>query len=150
MSQSNDLLVIGYGNELRRDDGVGPKVVTAIARLNLPHVRVHICHQLTPELADPIAHSRAVIFVDAATFGSKEVQTLKLEPEENANIMAHAANPYSLLVLSRDIFGNCPPAWWLTIPAEDFEFGGDLSPLAQRGFNSAVEKICSLAAQTTN
>jgi Ni,Fe-hydrogenase maturation factor len=30
------LLVIGYGNTLRRDDGVGPRVADAIAALALP------------------------------------------------------------------------------------------------------------------
>ena len=141
------LLVIGYGNELRRDDGVGPKVAAAVAKMNLPGVRIHICHQLTPELADPISHSSRVIFVDAATLASKEVQTLKLKPDETVNVMAHAANPHSLLALAHEVFGYCPPAWWLTIPVEDFGFGDELSPVARRGFNVADEKICSIAAQ---
>ncbi|HEY9173382.1 MAG TPA: hydrogenase maturation protease, partial [Verrucomicrobiae bacterium] len=55
-----DLLVIGYGNTLRRDDGIGPKVAEAVAELNLPGVRSLACPQLTPELAEPIAHAKRV------------------------------------------------------------------------------------------
>ena len=50
-----ELLVIGYGNSLRRDDGVGPRVAEAIEELNLPGVRTLVCQLLTPEFADPIA-----------------------------------------------------------------------------------------------
>ena len=31
-----ELLVIGYGNTLRGDDGVGPRVAEAVEKLNLP------------------------------------------------------------------------------------------------------------------
>ena len=59
-------LVIGYGNELRGDDAAGPRVAAAVEQWQIPDVRVLIRHQLTPELADPIASSGLVIFVDAA------------------------------------------------------------------------------------
>ena len=52
---SRDFLVIGYGNTLRGDDGVGPRVAEAIEKLNLPGVRTLVCQQLSPEHADPIS-----------------------------------------------------------------------------------------------
>jgi hypothetical protein len=48
-----ELLVIGYGNSLRRDDGVGPRVAEAVEALQLPGVRTLTCQLLTPEFADP-------------------------------------------------------------------------------------------------
>jgi Ni,Fe-hydrogenase maturation factor len=59
--------------------------------------------------------------------------------------MAHAADPGKLLAISRDVYGHCPRAWWLTIPIETLEFGDRLSPVAQQGFEIALEKIRSLA-----
>ena len=59
-----ELLVIGYGNTLRRDDGVGPKVVEALATENLPGVQPLVCPQLTPEIAASRDAPRG--FVDAA------------------------------------------------------------------------------------
>lgn len=140
------LLVIGYGNPLRCDDGVGPRVVTAVEDLRLPGVRTMVCHQLTPELADPISTARGVVFVDAAVGAGAEVRALPLVPGGGAPVLAHAADPRLLLTLAGQVFGRCPPAWWLTIPVEDLGFGERLSPLAQRGFTAAIAEIQRLAA----
>src|ERR1017187_2234919 len=138
------LLVIGYGNTLRGDDGVGPRVADAVAALNLPGVRTLVCPMLTPELADPISQARVVIFVDAAVDAPKEVQLRKLEPNETSQLMAHAADPRTMLALARDVFGHAPQAWWLTIPAVKLDFSETLTPEAQRGFEEAVKKIQEL------
>ena len=55
-----DLVVIGYGNELRGDDGAGPRVARAVAAHNLPGVQIITAHQLTPEMADGLAEARVV------------------------------------------------------------------------------------------
>jgi hydrogenase maturation protease len=141
------LLVIGYGNTLRSDDGVGPKVADAVAALALPGVRALACPLLTPELADPVSRARVAIFVDAAVDAPREVQLRKLAPADTSQIMAHAASPATLLALARDVFGHAPEAWWLTIPAEDLSMGEELSPLAQRGFEIAVQEIKKRAAE---
>jgi hydrogenase maturation protease len=140
-----DFLVIGYGNTLRSDDGVGAKVAAAVAELALPGVVALVRHQLTPELAEPISGARAVVFVDAAVDASTEVQVRQLEPAEAAQLMAHAADPRSLLAFAQQLFGRCPPAWWLTIPVENLGFGEELTPLARRGYETALEKIRTLA-----
>jgi hydrogenase maturation protease len=140
-----DFLVIGYGNTLRSDDGVGAKVAAAVAELALPGVVALVRHQLTPELAEPVSTARVVIFVDAAADASTDVQMRQVEPADGAQLMAHAADPRMLLALARQLFGRCPPAWWLTIPVENLGFGEELSPLARRGFRTALEKIRTLA-----
>jgi hydrogenase maturation protease len=136
-----DFLVIGYGNELRSDDGVGPRVAAAVEALQLPGIRTLICPLLTPELAHPISQARLVVFVDAAVDAPTEVQLRKLEPNESTQLMAHAADPRTMLALARDVFGHAPKAWWLTIPAVKLDFGEDLSPEAQSGFEQAVREI---------
>ena len=45
-------MVIGYGNTLRSDDGVGPLVAEAVHELVLPDVQTLAAGLLTPELAD--------------------------------------------------------------------------------------------------
>jgi hydrogenase maturation protease len=141
------LLVIGYGNTLRRDDGVGPKVAEAIAALALPGVRTLACPLLTPELAEAVSQARLVIFVDAAVDTPREVQLRKLAPADSSQIMAHAASPTTMLALARDVFGHSPEAWWLTIPVEDLRIGEEFSPLAQRGFETAMQEIRKCASQ---
>jgi len=143
--EAGDFLVIGYGNTLRSDDGVGARVAAAVAELALPGVVALVRHQLTPELAEQISEARTVVFVDAAVDASTEVQVRQLEPTEGAQLMAHAADPRSLLAFARQLFGRCPPAWWLTVPVENLGFGEELSPLASRGFQTALDKIRTLA-----
>ncbi len=140
------LLVIGYGNTLRSDDGVGPRVADAIAALALPGVRALTVPLLTPELADPVSQARVVIFVDAAIDAPREVQMRPLAPADTSQIMAHSASPATLLALARDVFGHAPAAWWLTIPAEELGIGEEFSPLTQRGFEAAVAEIKKRAA----
>jgi hydrogenase maturation protease len=139
-----NLLVIGYGNTLRGDDGVGPRVAEAVASLDLPDVRALVCPQLSPEHADLISKARVAIFVDAAVDAPREVQLRKLAPAGTTQLMAHAADPRTLLALARDVFGRAPEAWLVTIPVETLEFGETLSPVAQRGLEQAVRKIQNL------
>ncbi len=139
------LLVIGYGNTLRSDDGVGPKVADAVASLALPGVRALTCPLLTPELADPLSQARVAVFVDAAVDAPREVQLRKLAPADSSQIMAHAASPATLLALARDVFGHAPEAWLLTIPAENIGIGEELSAFTRRGLETAVEEIKQLA-----
>ena len=142
-----ELLVIGYGNSLRRDDGVGPRVAEAVEELQLPGVRTIVCQLLTPEYADPMARARRVIFVDAAVDRIDGVYFRKLEPGETFQLMAHSADPRTMLALSRDVFGHAPEAWWLTIPAIHLGFGTDYSPETEAGFHTAVTEIRRLAAK---
>ena len=144
MSEPSGILIIGYGNTLRGDDGVGPRVAEAVEKLRLSNVRTLICQQLSPEHADPISRAQSVIFVDAAMDAPMEVQLRPLEPGETSQLMAHAADPRTMLALARDVFGHAPAAWWLTIPAVKMEFGEELSPEAQRGCSEALEMIQSL------
>ena len=139
------LIVIGYGNSLRRDDGVGVRVAEAVAALQLPGVRTFTCQQLSPEHAELIARAEHVVFVDAAVDAPKDVQLRELVPGDTTQLMAHAADPRTMLALAREVFGHAPKAWWLTIPAVSLEFGESLSPAAERGCHEAVEKIRALS-----
>lgn len=130
---------------MRGDDGVGPRVAEAVAAMNLPGVRTLVCQMLTPELADQISQARVAVFVDAAVDAPNEVQLRKLEPNETSQLMAHAADPRTMLALARDVFGHAPQAWWLTIPAVKLDFSEDLSPEAQRGFAQALDLVRELA-----
>ncbi len=156
-----ELLVIGYGNILRGDDGVGPRVAEAVGELNLPGVRTLVCQQLSPEHAEPVARARRVIFVDArlcseatarqaAVDQISGVQLRKLEPGDTTQLMAHAADPRTMLALARDVFGHAPEAWWLTIPAMNLDFREDFSRETEAGFADAIEKIQAVAHEVTS
>ncbi len=132
------VLVIGYGNTLRGDDGLGPRLASAIDKQGFPGVEVHVCHQLTPELADPISRADAVLFIDARVLDDSGVQLQRIEAEARAAFNPHASDPATLLALARALYGAGPPGWWLTLPAVEFGFGESLSHAAQQSLDAGL------------
>jgi hydrogenase maturation protease len=140
------LLVIGYGNTLRGDDSAGRQVARALEQMHLAGVLVLQCDLLTPELAQTIAQARKVVFVDASVEeSSPNVHLRALAAAESSRIMAHSAQPQTLLALARDVFGHLPQAWWLTIPVVTFEIGEDLSLKARAGIDEAIRRVKELS-----
>ena len=112
-------LVIGYGNTLRGDDGLGPYVADAIAAQGWPDVQALTLTQLLPELAATIAEAESVVFVDADVHVT-DVQMTALHPQMDlagSAIFAHHAQPAGLLTLAQALYGRCPPATLVSIPA---------------------------------
>jgi hydrogenase maturation protease len=142
-------VVIGYGNELRGDDAAGPRVARAVAALGWVGVRALDVHQLTPELAELLAGSRAAIFVDASVcLHGGDIAVERIEPSAQGRLSPHASEPRSLLALAQALYGRCPPAWLVTIPGCRFELGAPLSPLTERAVAEAVARLPGLVLQT--
>ncbi len=133
-------LVIGYGNELRRDDGAGPRVCRELEARCTSGVQVRIVHQLTPELAEPLAGARLAVFVDAAA-GQETVNCRPVIEAQGASALGHTGDPAWLLALAQALFGRRPPAWLVTVPAADFAFGTGLSPAAERYVPDALAAV---------
>jgi hydrogenase maturation protease len=138
-------LVIGYGNLFRHDDAVGWHIAKAIAEWRLPNVQALAVHQLTPELAEPIARATQVIFVDAVEKGEVQATTVtELKPAMSVATFAHTSDPRSLLALSQCLYGRCPPAWHVSVPGSDFQMGEGLSQNAREGIELALEHVAWL------
>jgi hydrogenase maturation protease len=133
------LLVIGYDNTSRREDGAGPRVAEAIEAMGLPGVRVVVQQTLMPELAGVITEASEVIFIDTALAPQREVELHKVEAVDAAQVNGAEPNPRSLLAQARKIFGYTPPGWILSVPAEQMNFGD--------GLQAALERVLGLARQ---
>lgn len=138
-------LVIGYGNSLRSDDGIGIEMATVIARWHLPGVRSLALHQLTPELAAELALVDLAIFVDAyaAELGN-ETKILQIKPSSSIDFRSHFSDPRALLSLTQALYSRCPKAWWILVPGIDFQLGDFLTPTAQQGIEQASNTIKNL------
>ena len=142
---TKSFLVIGYGNDLRSDDGIGPRVATIVESWELPNVDALCLPQLTPELADTFQDFDAVIFVDACSLSSvTEVQIKPIKADELGTITTHSSNPRSLLYLTKILYNHSPHAWLISVPAVNFELGESLSSVAEQGITDALEKIDNL------
>ncbi|MFN7995545.1 MAG: hydrogenase maturation protease [Bryobacteraceae bacterium] len=131
-------LVIGYGNDLRGDDGAGPAAVRQL-QANAGQQSL-LCHQLTPELAEAISRYASVIFVDArADLPPGEV---RIEPLDGGRTpLTQKCSPGALLTWSRQIYGREPAAFAVGIGAESFEFGEGLTPVVRRAACEAARAI---------
>ena len=76
-------LLIGCGNPLRSDDGVGRYAARQIAEtFAQSDVAVLVRHQLTPDLAEPVHKARLVIFIDASCEDPPgKIRSCRLVPE---------------------------------------------------------------------
>jgi hydrogenase maturation protease len=140
---------VGYGNDLRGDDGAGRRVAAAVARWRRPGVRALSVHQLTPELAAELAEAELAIFVDAyqAERDEAQVRMQPIEPDEAYQLRGHSDDPRALLALTRLAYGRCPPAWWVTIPARCFAYGAQLSPQTRRACAAALRHIRAIVRE---
>ena len=136
------ILVIGYGNTLRSDDGVGQHIAQEIAARSWPGVRSIIVHQLMPELAAEIAPSSLVIFVDAIEGRAKEgVQVIDIIAAQSASAMTHHATPQGLMQLAHSLYGYCPRAMLVSVTGVNFELGEHLSTVALQNAEVALRLI---------
>ncbi len=138
-------MVIGYGNDLRSDDGIGQRIANEIAAWHLSAVKTLAVHQLTPELADVLANAELAIFVDACVPSeSFDVQVQSLSPSDENTIAGHTSDPQSLLALTQTLYGHCPPAVSVTVPGVNFEFGDCISQITETGKAIALGKIIQI------
>jgi hydrogenase maturation protease len=141
-------LVIGYGNDLRGDDGVGQQVARTVEIWGVPNVRSLAVHQLTPELAAELATVDRVIFVDAyLASAAQDVQVCALEPAHCVATIGHTSDPQMLLAIAQALYNHHPEAWWVGIPAVNFELSDRLSPRTEQGMADALEEIDRLIRQ---
>lgn len=117
-------LVIGIGNELRGDDGVGPRLVAGLEPAD--GLETMSVHQLTPEMADRLSRAKRVLFVDAAV-DRDDVRLERIETTQTRGI-GHAVTPGALLGWTQFAFGRHPEAWLLGVPAGSFDVGDPISP----------------------
>lgn len=140
-------LVIGYGNDLRSDDGAGRVVADRIEALGLPGVEVRSLSQLTPELSLEIAGTDRVVFVDASVEAS-ETTMVPIEAEAaEGSAWTHYTTPASLLAMTGAVGAVPELAYAVAIPAEDIGLGTELSPRAAAGVEKAIDLIIRLMGE---
>lgn len=136
------VLVIGYGNPLRGDDGLGWRVAERLAG-EWPDAEVITCQQLTIDLAEPISRADRVAFVDAAAYGVPgTVYEQPLQPDASAPAsFTHHAVPGVLLAVSEKLYGRLPQAVLFSVVGEVFEHGWTLSPRVETALPGVIRRL---------
>lgn len=141
MTTDGDVLVIGYGNPGRLDDGLGPALAEAIEKLRLPGVTVEAAYQLGVEDAAEVARHKIVVFADASTNAPEPFEVKRIRAAERSlSFSSHSVRPEEVLSLAKELFQAEPEAWLMGIRGYEFnEFGERLCERARENLARAVE-----------
>ena len=133
------VLLIGYGNPGRLDDGLGPQLAADLDKRGIPGLTVDSDYQLTVEDADSVARHEVTVFADAAVTGSEPFYFRRLAPGGTVGFGSHSVEPAEVLALSQTLFNRLPEAYVLGIRGYDFnEFGEGLSGRARANLKEAA------------
>lgn len=147
------ILLIGYGNPGRFDDGLGPALAEEVARRGIPGLATDSDYQLTVEDAEAVARHEVAILADAAAQGAEPFAWREVTATEEAGFTTHSVQPEQLLGLVRNLFGAKTKVYLLAIRGYKFnEFGEGLSGAAQANLAAATDFVeewirAALAAQ---
>jgi hydrogenase maturation protease len=161
---TSKVFVVGYGNPLRGDDGVGQEVAQVLSRQKshlpvLAGADVTCAHQLAPEMALDLARASFAVFVDAACdrrpAGTVTLRRLSPPAREGGRRRVAPSgcwedlSPEGLMALASELYGNAPPAALVTVGVSATEFGSALSPVVRLAVPRAAAAVrLAIAAGT--
>ena len=146
------ILVIGYGNPGRQDDGLGPAAIAEIENMGLPNLTAFDNYQLNIEDALDVAAHDIVWFIDAAKTGPS-YSVRAVSPSSSIEFTSHIVRPETILAIAGQCYGGSPQAFLLAIRGYEFEFIEALTPAARQNLDAALamltERIRALPAGAT-
>lgn len=138
------VLVCGFGNPYRHDDGVERAVVNEVreqleqAPLDSSSAGFNdlggsidavVLDQLVPEMAETVVKYDLVIFVDAHVVATSELLRKKYAASayRSAAFVSHQTHPATMLELAKKMYGYAPQAVMLSLRDHDFDSDEGLS-----------------------
>lgn len=150
MHDKTKILIYGYGNPGRQDDGLGNYFVDqakAWAKdVGLSNISFDSNYQLNIEDAAEISDKDIVVFVDASV---EELETFKLDeitPDAKVEFSMHAVSASYVVHLCNDIYGKTPKSFLLHIKGYAWEFMEGITSRALQNFEKAFEYMKPLLA----
>lgn len=149
-------LVVGYGNPLRGDDGIGWVIAGRLASdPRFAGTDVLQRHQLTPELALDVSRADRVVLVDArsgAPAGSVAIEQVAIERLDPASAAgttwSHHLGPASLVGLAHALYGRAAAVHVVSVGVGSLELGEGLSPAVETAMERAIDTVAELVAGT--
>ncbi|NOG53784.1 MAG: hydrogenase maturation protease [Planctomycetes bacterium] len=144
MTQRCNVLVFGFGNPGRCDDGLGPAFVERVrASSDAPRavvIETYSEYQLQVEDADLISRYDVVVFVDASVSCADPFELTTVVPREDHSFTTHSVSPGAVLAMARGYFNaDDTQAFVLGIRGHEFDrFEEALSEQAQSNLDAAV------------
>ena len=134
------ILLLGFGNPARADDGLGPALAEKIESKNLSLVTVEADYQLTIEDSAQVAEHDIVIFADASADGAEPFSFEPVEAKYSDGFSTHSVEPAHIMALAENLFGSKAKGFILGIRGYEFDrFGEGLTDKAKANLKKAVD-----------
>ena len=141
----HSILIYGYGNPGRQDDGLGLACVAALeqwaAEARIPGLTFDTNYQLNAEDALAVSGHDAVIFADAARENVERFAFKRLAPHSGLSFSTHALSPEAVLALCAELYDKHPLPYLLTIQGRSWEPNAELTPEARSHLAAALDFI---------
>jgi hydrogenase maturation protease len=131
------MLLIGYGNPGRGDDGLGPAFSEGIAARGLPGLEVDTDYQLVAEHALAISTHDLVVFADAEIGAPGGYSFREISPGAPEVLGSHSLVPETVLALCETLYGARPQAFVLGISG--YDYGEVKEGLSERAAQNLAE-----------
>lgn len=132
-----NILIYGFGNPGRQDDGLGPALVEKLEADKNFKADTDSNYQLNIEDAYEISRYKAVIFVDASYSCEESFSFYEIEPAGEITFTTHAMSPQSIMALCEDLYPEKVKAFILEIKGVEWEFKEGLSAEAEKNLEEA-------------
>jgi hydrogenase maturation protease len=137
------LLIFGYGNPGRSDDGLGNEFVNEIRKYAGQFDKIEFGfdsnYQLNIEDAERIKDFDLVLFADASTEEIEDFCFSKVDGSGKPAFTTHSANPEYIFGLCRQLFGKEPLTFLLHIRGYVWELDESLTEKAKLNLMRAVD-----------
>jgi hydrogenase maturation protease len=146
-------LIIGYGNVLRTDDGVGRHVAERLAvDPRLAAATVLGVHQLTPELALDLSRANLLVLIDAGHGPAAGTHTIERVAGSGraASTWSHHLDPAGLIALAEELYGHAPTAFVVTVGVESLDAGDRLSPALEAALPGVIDAVVGLVTDESH
>lgn len=141
------MLLIGYGNPARGDDGLGPQFVERVTAEGIPGVTCLIEYQLSVEHALMVSQAGLVVFADAARLQGTPFTFTPVVPDPGQDLASHSLFPGAVMSLSQILYGTLTEAHVMAIAGYEFDqLRESLSEAAARNLELALSHFRKWAA----
>lgn len=146
MAEKKNILLYGYGNPGREDDGIGNVFVDEmekwIAEEGIENVSTDSNYQLNIEDADTISNSDIVVFVDATIEEIDDFYIDRVEPSEaKVEFSMHAVSSAFVVNLCNELYNKFPECYLIHVKGYQWDFAEGLTDKARENLNKAIEYV---------
>lgn len=142
------ILIYGYGNPGRMDDGLGCRFVDLFSQWateqNMTNIEFDCNYQLNIEDAHAISEKDLVIFADASQEDIEDFILTEVNESSDMSFTSHEASPGYIYYLCKKLFDKSPKTYLLHIKGYEWSFQEGTTKKAESNLLAGFEYMKGL------